>query len=395
MTDEKKKKVKRYAAIVIALVLATGALAFSVWRFVATVQKKYNHKEEVTSVTTETRGVKPALDYTTNGMVADDVILTSQITFDRGGDGVFLLKVENTVYRDVADYVGYSLSNGGGFATIQLYIFDLSHTGPAGDYMLPELTDDRWSEIGCDLGDLTVSLPGSELAFNVIKGSDPYVSFGYGYAANEDDLPRSTEDLSHYVMFAVVPLHKNDGSSTSDSGTWQYFRSTYYRMSDLFAMPVSGNGGGSAGGYTEADLEAARIEAVNDYINSVDYREALEDKYNEGLLQGYANGSRDVLDSEEYKNGLQAKYDEGYASGKEDYDIYGAQRYNDGLRDGRTQAMNDIDTGKNLFFGILDAPFQLIKNIFNFEILGINISAVIFFILSVLLIAFVIRKLKG
>lgn len=385
MTDEKKKKVKRYAAIVIALVLATGALAFSVWRFVATVQKKYNHKEELTSIT---RGVTPNLDYTDNGAIADDVILTNQISFDRGGDGVFLLKVENSVYRDVADEVGYCLAYGGSFAAIQLYIFDLSLTGPSDEWTLPELTDSRFSMLGCDLGDVTVSLPDGELAFNVIKGSDPYVIFGYGYASDEDNLPQSTEELNHYIMFAVVPLHYKGGD------TWQYFRSTYYRMSDLFAMPVSGTGG-SAGGYTEADLEAARKEAVNDFKNSSDYREALEDKYNEGLSQGYANGSRDVLDSEEYKNGLEAKYEEGYAAGKEDYDIYGAQRYNDGLRDGRTQAMNDIDTGKNLFFGILDAPFQLIKNIFNFEILGINISAVIFFILSVLLIAFVIRKIKG
>lgn len=372
MTDEKKKKVKRYAAIVIALVLATGALAFSVWRFVATIKKKIDSKNELNepriTATTDTRGIQPSLDYTDNGAIADDVILTNQITFDRGGDGVFLLKVENSVYRDVADEIGYCLSNGGSFATIQLYIADTWALNSSDFPTVPALTDSVWSEIACDLGDVTVTLPGGDLAFNVIKGSDPYVSFGNGYVLDEENLPRSTEDLNHYVMFAVVPLRYKGGDS------WQYFRTTFYRMSDLFAMLVSGNGGGSVGGYTEADLQA---------------------KYEEGLAQGYTNGTREVLDSAEYKNGLQAKYDEGYAKGTEDYDRYGAQRYNDGLRDGRSRAQNDINTGKDLFFGILDAPFTLIRNIFNFEILGINISAVIFFILSVLLIGFVIRKIKG
>ena len=397
MTDEKKKKVKRYVAIVIALVLATGALAFSVWRFAVTIKKKIDSKNESNepriTATTDTRGIQPTLDYTDNGAIADDVILTNQITFDRGGDGVFLLKVEDSVYRDVADNIGYCLASGGGFASIQLYIADTWTLNSSDFPTVPALTDSVWSKICCDLGDVTVTLPGGDLAFNVIKGSNPYVSFGSGYAVDEEYLPRSTEELNHYVMFAVVPLRYKGGDS------WQYFRTTFYRMSDLFAMLVIGNGGGSTGGYTEADLEAARQQAVADYVKSDLYKHELQEKYDNGhdvgYSEGFTNGTREVLDSDEYKNGLQAKYDEGYAKGTEDYDRYGAQRYNDGLRDGRSRAQNDINTGKDLFFGILDAPFTLIRNIFNFEILGINISAVIFFILSVLLIGFVIRKIKG
>ena len=247
--------------------------------------------------------------------------------------------------------------------------------------------------------DLDSSFGSSPLTFNVLKNAEQHVSSMSGYCSSEDYFPASTSDLFRYVMFAVVPLHKNDGSNSYATGSWQYFHTQLYRMSDLFTMATSGSGGSSAGGYTEADLEAARQQAISDYVKSDLYKHELQEKYDDGYdvgySEGYTNGTREVLDSDEYKNGLQAKYDEGYAKGTEDYDRYGAQRYNDGLRDGRSRAQNDINTGKDLFFGILDAPFTLIRNIFNFEILGINISAVIFFILSVLLIGFVIRKIKG
>ena len=399
---EKKKKVKRYAAIVIALVLATGALAFSVWRFAVTIKKKIDSNNESSetriTATTDTHNATPTLDFQGETMFATaKSILTNQITFTKGTtDGTFVLNVAEAVYADVADTTGYSATGGGAFASIYLYVFDLSLTGPSGEWQVPTLTDDRWEYIMCDLDS---SFSSSSLTFNVLKNAEQHATPMAGNCSSEDYFPASASDLSRYVMFAVVPLHKNDGSNSYDTGSWQYFHTQLYRMSDLFTMVTSGSGGSSAGGYTEADLEAARQQAVADYVKSDLYKHELQEKYDDGhdvgYSEGYTNGTREVLESDEYKNGLQAKYDEGYAAGTEDYDRYGAQRYNDGLRDGRSRAQNDINTGKDLFFGILDAPFTLIRNIFNFEILGINISAVIFFILSVLLIGFVIRKIKG
>lgn len=375
MTDEKKKKVKRIAAIVIALVLATGALAFSVWRFVASIQKKIDSKNESNesgiTATTDTRNEIPTLDFTGQGMFASaETILTNQIKFDSVGvDGRYAIRIGNKVYGDVVDTVGHSLTYGGSFATISIYIADTWTLNSSDFPTVPSFTDNVWAGLHCDLSDVSVQLPGGDLIFDVLKGSNPYISFGTGFATDEDYLPKTVEDLSHYVMFAVVPLHKNDGSSASAQGSWQYFRTQIYRLSDLFCLPTSGNGGGYAG-YTEADLETAREQAVNDYLNS-----------------------------DLYKRTLQEKYDEGYAFGNEKYEEYGVQRYNDGFREGHSigfsKAQNSVTTGKNLFLAILDAPFQLIRNIFNFKIFGIDISSVIFFIMSICLIGFALRKIRG
>lgn len=405
MTDEKKKKVKRYAAIVIALVLATGALAFSVWRFVATIKKKIDSKNESNepriTATTDTRNAIPTLNFPGESMFATEKsIFTNQITFTKGTtDGTFVLNVAEAVHADVADTDGYIATGGGSFASITLYIADVGGE-PSDSPTVPALTADVWTYIMCDLDS---SFSASSLTFNVLKNAEQHATPMAAFCSNEDGLPERASDFYHYVMFAVVPLHKNDGSDTSATGSWQYFHTQFYRMSDLFTIATSGSGGSSAGGYTEADLEAARQQAVADYIKSDLYKHELQEKYDNGhdvgYSEGYANGTREVFESDEYKNGLQAKYDEGYAKGTEDYDRYGAQRYEDGYRYGvtvgRSQVENNVETGKNLFLSILDAPFTLIRNIFNFEILGINVSSVIFFILSVLLIGFAIRKIKG
>lgn len=407
MTDEKKKKVKRYAAIVIALVLATGALAFSVWRFAVTIKKKIDSKNESNepriTATTETRNVIPTLNFPGESMFATEKsILTNQITFTKGTtDGTFVLNVAEAVYSDVADTDGYSATGGGAFASINLYIADTWALYSSDSPTVPALTDNVWTCIMCDLDS---SFSASSLTFNVLKNAEQHATPMAAFCSNEDGLPERASDFYHYVMFAVVPLHKNDDSDAYATGSWQYFHTQFYRMSDLFTMASSsGSGESGTGGYTEADLEAARQQAVSDYIKSDLYKHELQEKYDNGhdvgYSEGYANGTREVLDSAEYKNGLQAKYDEGYAKGTEDYDRYGAQRYEDGYRYGvtvgRSQVENNVETGKNLFLSILDAPFTLIRNIFNFEILGINISAVIFFIISVLLIGFVIKKIKG
>lgn len=47
----------------------------------------------------------------------------------------------------------------------------------------------------------------------------------------------------------------------------------------------------------------------------------------------------------------------------------------------------------NDYSDIVDAPIDIIKNIFNFEILGINLVGVVFGIVTLLIIVWLIKKL--
>lgn len=86
-------------------------------------------------------------------------------------------------------------------------------------------------------------------------------------------------------------------------------------------------------------------------------------------------------------------YDNGVISGKEiGYD----EGYDVGLNDGIEQGQSEDPYGlDDMFFGILDAPFNVIRNALNFEILGINISSFVLFIITAFIVLFVIKKIGG
>ena len=86
-------------------------------------------------------------------------------------------------------------------------------------------------------------------------------------------------------------------------------------------------------------------------------------------------------------------YDNGVISGKEiGYD----EGYDVGFNEGFSQGLSDNPYGfKEMFFGILDAPFNVIRNALNFEIFGLNISSFILFILTGVIAVFVIGKIGG
>lgn len=75
---------------------------------------------------------------------------------------------------------------------------------------------------------------------------------------------------------------------------------------------------------------------------------------------------------------------------------YGYNRYQYGYHNGYdigyTGAITDTDTVVNGVIDVIESPVEFLKSVFNFEIFGINISSVIFFILSVIIVAFVIKK---
>lgn len=97
--------------------------------------------------------------------------------------------------------------------------------------------------------------------------------------------------------------------------------------------------------------------------------------YSHGYDEGYSAGHSD---------GLTEGSENGYASGER----YGYERgYNDG-------ANSNLETNgmKTLFNSILSYPVNMIKSVFNFEFMGINVASVIMFVISIGIVAFVIKK---
>ena len=66
--------------------------------------------------------------------------------------------------------------------------------------------------------------------------------------------------------------------------------------------------------------------------------------------------------------------------------------YNKGFVDGKYTAESDIKNTTDGVISVLESPVNFLKTIFDFEIFGINLSAVVFFIISVVIVAFVIKK---
>ncbi len=116
------------------------------------------------------------------------------------------------------------------------------------------------------------------------------------------------------------------------------------------------------------------VSSTSLYISS-DYNIAFTNGYNSGYEDGVKDGSEESLS---------IGYQEGYRDGKiEGYD----EGYNEALGE---------DLSTRGFWGLLNSifsfPVNMIKNVFNFEFMGINIASLITFIISIVIVALIVRK---
>lgn len=93
-------------------------------------------------------------------------------------------------------------------------------------------------------------------------------------------------------------------------------------------------------------------------------------------------------DTSYYNNG----YSNGYSDGLSDGENIG---FNSGYQSGyNTGTTTNIETNgiRTLFNSILSFPVDMIKSVFNFEFMGVNVASVIMFIVSIGIVAFVLKK---
>ena len=131
----------------------------------------------------------------------------------------------------------------------------------------------------------------------------------------------------------------------------------------------------------------------NDYISNVVYT-----RRNPNIALARGGLGTPNLNSSYYNNGYNSGYDVGYDDG---YNVgfddskseHYAMGYNDGYRDGEE---SDFTTNgfKTLIGSIFNYPINMIRSIFNFEFMGINIFSIIVFVMSIGIVIFVIRRFK-
>lgn len=109
---------------------------------------------------------------------------------------------------------------------------------------------------------------------------------------------------------------------------------------------------------------------------------------NRNILQNITLGSYDLG----YNNGVKSGRHLGYQSGFDDGVVSGqASGYQNGYNAG---VNTNLETNgmRTLFNSILSFPVDMIKSVFNFEFMGVNIASVITFIISIGIVAFVLKK---
>lgn len=115
-----------------------------------------------------------------------------------------------------------------------------------------------------------------------------------------------------------------------------------------------------------------------------DYINGYNAGYQEGYSQGYREGGTDV-------NVYDNAYHEGYTSGES----YG---YSVGYTDGFTDGQSVDSTVQTIFSGFVTVgllPIDVLLTIFNFEILGINVSYLVSALFTICLTILLVKMFKG
>lgn len=135
------------------------------------------------------------------------------------------------------------------------------------------------------------------------------------------------------------------------------------------------------------------------------YQMGYQEGYNQGWVDGEEQGEINAYQgaySEGYSVGNYDGYQQGYAQGQNDASFGSDQYFNNGYQagyyDGYQAGFNSDATVSSIFSGILQValvPINFFLAIFNFEILGINLSGFIRALFTVAIVIIVIKTIFG
>ncbi len=135
------------------------------------------------------------------------------------------------------------------------------------------------------------------------------------------------------------------------------------------------------------NLDRKQIVAIEFTIVSMDifYEVSMFTSVN-GFISGYSEG---------YNNGLASGQNEGYNNG---YSVGKSDGYSQGYSQGKVDAFATIDSSgdladgvKSFVYALFDAPVQSFTSMFNFEVDGMNIGAIVTFVLTMSVVVFLFK----
>lgn len=158
--------------------------------------------------------------------------------------------------------------------------------------------------------------------------------------------------------------------------------------------------------YSNITINVTR-EALFDYLitqefytneNVINSQEIVDYFYLKGFQEGYSEGYEEGYHSRDgdYENGYNEGLTEGTNSGFDrGFEEGKHEGYNQGYEKGRIEGFQDGLNEKGfeeIFWGILDTPFKILKDAFNFEIMGINVANILIGIVSIVAVGWLIKR---
>lgn len=187
---------------------------------------------------------------------------------------------------------------------------------------------------------------------------------------------------------------------------WRYqiyvhFPSNAIRINDYNVWAFTGANNVDLDSYTGSGYHSSNVGTLtltsegfssSDYLKYIYYTRISPDIATSWGSFGTPNSS--VQYNQGYNEGLEKGkdigFDDGFTDGKTEGYTMG---YNDGYRDGSAEEFT-TNGFKTLIGSIFNYPINMIRSVFNFEFMGINIFSLIVFILSIGIVIFVIRRFK-
>lgn len=228
------------------------------------------------------------------------------------------------------------------------------------------------------------------LCANSVGATDVFDNLTYNYSTGiaVDDINGSYLSDNIYqiqrfapesgVDFTFIYSYATDYDALSGSGIQSYiygvknFESFYqylarfnYVVDDMYDYLISN--------YNYFEMDLIIIDLIQGSIP--DWLQQIDDTRTAGYNQGKTDG---------YNEGYDVGYDNGESVG-----------YDNGFTEGETAGLNAGETLKKGIFAIFDAPVQMLQQILNFEIMGINLYSIFTFIITLCLLAILTKTIFG
>lgn len=219
----------------------------------------------------------------------------------------------------------------------------------------------------------------NQVVKSILNENDQYAFYndhGIGYFKVDFAKSFSASEMVYLVNAAnpyqfdhYFTYYFDDGSEYVFHNPIESEYSNYYWQYDVSLANTNKNG--------QRVVGISFRKGARDIVNSVS-----QSQYNIGYNDGYSSGY-----SSGYDSGTGAGYNTGYAEGNK-------QGYSTGYNDGYEIGFGQTNYLRTTVFAIADTPIRVFKQIFDFNILGINIAGIVLSIMSLFVIIWLVKKVK-